>query len=185
MKKALLLFANGSEEIEAITLANILRRAGVAVTIAGVGATTLRGSRNITVGTDVELAEIADTAAEEYDLLLLPGGWEGTLIFCEDAAVQSLIKRFDSAKKTICAICAAPLALDRANVLAQRRFTCYPGIQQKMSAMGYENRKFVVSENVMTSRGPATAMDFALRIIRIVVGEAEFQSVAAELLYEI
>ena len=54
-----------------------------------------------------------------------------------------------------------------------------------MSAMGYENRKFVVSENVMTSRGPATAMDFALRIIRIVVGEAEFQSVAAELLYEI
>ena len=185
MKKALLLFANGSEEIEATTLANVLRRAAVEVTIAGIGGTTLRGSRNITIGADVDLAEIVDTAHETYDLLLLPGGWEGTLIFCEDLAVQSLIKRFDAEKKTICAICAAPLALDRANVLAQRRFTCYPGIQQKMSAMGYENRKFVVSENIMTSRGPATAMDFALRIIRIIVSEAVFQSVAAELLYEI
>ncbi|MFA6075861.1 MAG: DJ-1 family glyoxalase III [Negativicutes bacterium] len=185
MKKALIIIANGTEEIEATTLANVLRRADVEVTLAGVGGKTLRGSRNIIISADIELDEIVETAHETYDMLILPGGWGGTLVFCEDENVQLAIKRFDGAKKMICAICAAPLALDRANILLHHRFTCYPGIQQKMSALGYENRKFIVSDNILTSQGPATAMDFALRIIRIAVGENIFQSVAAELLYEI
>ncbi|MEI6285050.1 MAG: DJ-1 family glyoxalase III [Bacillota bacterium] len=185
MNKALILIANGTEEIEATTLANVLRRAEIEVTLAGVGGKLLRGSRNITICADVEFEEIADTAHDEFDILILPGGWGGTLIFCEDSNVQFTLKRFDSAKKMICAICAAPLALDRANILLNHRFTCFPGIEQKMSALGYENRKFVVSDNIFTSQGPATAMDFALRIVRAVVGEEKFLSVAAELLYEI
>lgn len=185
MKKVLILVANGSEEIETTTLGNVLRRAEVEVTLAGVDGKLLRGSRNITIKADIELSELGSAEQDTFDALILPGGWGGTLVFCENAAVQSLIKRFDVAGKMICAICAAPLALDSAGILSRHRFTCYPGLEQKMSAKGYENRKFVASENIYTSQGPATAMDFALQIVRVIAGDEVYKTVAAELLYDI
>ena len=182
MKKALVLIASGTEEIEVTSIVNILRRAEVSVTLAGVDGVQLRGSRKITICADIDLDEISDTAVADFDALILPGGWEGTLIFCDNYNVQTLIKGFDNTKKIIGAICAAPLALDRANILSSHRFTCYPGLQSKISASQYENSKIVVSGNIYTSQGPATAMDFALVLASALTDKATFKRVSTELL---
>jgi len=104
-------------------------------------------------------------------MIVLPGGWDGTYALADDANVQNILKEMDAKGKDIGAICAAPFALNKAGVLKQN-FTCYPSVEEQIREDGYTSSQKVVQDtNVMTSRGPATAICFALEIVKKLKGE--------------
>jgi 4-methyl-5(b-hydroxyethyl)-thiazole monophosphate biosynthesis len=177
MARALLLLAEGFEEIEAVTVIDILRRASVDVTVAALGASPVRGSHGIAVGAD---ATLADTLGQAFDALILPGGMPGSRHLKEDPRVLELVRQQVAAGKLTAAICAAPIALEAAGVLAGRRATSYPG-EELPSARTSEER--VVEDGpIVTSRGPGTAIDFALALVTRLVGLGAAQSVREKLL---
>ncbi len=169
MIKVLVPLAKGFEEIEAITIIDVLRRAEIEVIVASLDDNSLvKGANNITVQADLE---IKDINSDELDMIVLPGGWDGTYALADDANVQNILKEMDAKGKDIGAICAAPFALNKAGVLKQN-FTCYPSVEEQIREDGYTSSQKVVQDtNVMTSRGPATAICFALEIVKKLKGE--------------
>jgi 4-methyl-5(b-hydroxyethyl)-thiazole monophosphate biosynthesis len=180
MAVVLVPLATGFEEIEAISIIDVVKRAGIEVIIASVdGHTEVLGAHGITIKTEKSIKEIS---ADALDMIVLPGGWGGTKILAEDKKVQSLIKEMDAKGKYIGAICAAPFALDRAGVL-KTHFTCYPSVEEEIKNSGYDATKKVIKDkNILTSRGPATAICFGLEIVRILAGEELKESVKEGLL---
>lgn len=162
MSTALVLFAEGSEELEAITLVNILRRGGVTVTLAGLTDGALRGSRGIVIVPDTPLDAVLD---QEFDLIVLPGGMPGTTHLKADARVLSLLQRLQQQGKWIAAICAAPSVLAAAGLLDGKRATCYPTCLAAYPQVQVQTAAIVEDEQLLTSRGPGTAMDFALFLL--------------------
>lgn len=145
----------------------------------GVTDIEVKGAHGVRVKADVLLEEFD---ASSYDAVLLPGGWAGTLQLATHAKVQALLQAFDKAHKIVGAICAAPYVLDKAGIL-QGEFTCYPSIEEKISHGTFTNRAEVIeAAHIRTSQGPATAMCFALSIVRTFAGEAVEASVREELL---
>jgi len=177
MARALVPLAEGFEEIEGVTIIDILRRGGVAVDSAylpGEFATDLvTGANGITVQADIPLA---NAVVEEYDIIALPGGWGGTNRLAENELAQSLIKSFKEQGKWVAAMCAAPYALHVAGVLSPK-YTCYPGVEEQIRPQDWVNEKVVVDEKVITSQGPGTAICFALEIVRQLVGEESYTTV--------
>ncbi|MDD4884199.1 DJ-1 family glyoxalase III [Sulfuricurvum sp.] len=181
MSTVLIPLATGFEEIEAVTIIDVLRRGQVEVIIGSLqGETSVRGAHAITIATD---RDIADVQADELDMIVLPGGWGGTKALAANPTVQSLLKEMDAQNKPIGAICAAPFALDAAGVLKEG-YTCYPGIEDELSTGGFSGDKHAVvkSGNILTSRGPATAMCFALEIVRGLAGLSMYEKLRADLL---
>lgn len=180
MPKILVPLADGCEEIEAVTVIDILRRAELEVTVAGVTGTTVHASRGVKIQTDVLLDEVAET---EFDLIVLPGGAAGAQRLRDDQRVQSLLRRQNETGRGIAAICAAPMALAAAGVLDGRRATSYPGFLQPDDAELSEDA--VVEDGpIVTSRGPGTAMPFALTLVRRLCDQAKRDEVAQRLLFE-
>jgi protein deglycase len=177
-KKVVVLLASGFEEIEAVATVDVLRRGGVTVVIAGVDGEELTGANGITVKADVLLSGIDAT---DYDAVILPGGNGGTMRLCEDAAAQAFIKSFDAQGKTIAAICAAPIALDRAGVLKDE-YTCYPSCEQSIKSSRFVEKTVVESGNIITSRGPGTAIVFGLYLVEKFASKAKAESVKKGLL---
>jgi 4-methyl-5(b-hydroxyethyl)-thiazole monophosphate biosynthesis len=161
MARALVLLANGFEEIEAVTIIDVLRRAGVTTVAAGLSGERggARGAHGITLETDVTLDALD---AGPFDALVLPGGMPGSATLRDDARVQRLIQTFARDGKLVAAICAAPIALDSAGVLRGRRATCFPGFELPSAELREE--RVVEDGNVVTSRGPGTALEFALAL---------------------
>ncbi len=185
MASVLLPLAEGFEELEAVALIDVMRRGGVEVIVAYLesNATTnlVKGANGITVQADIS---IKDVSSDEFDMIVLPGGWGGTYALADDENVQRLLKEFQSKDKVIGAICAAPFALKRADVLTHK-YTCYPGAKDEIDHPGYrEDQKVVIDGNVMTSRGPGTAVCFGLEIVKRLVGEESFQVVKEGMLLE-
>lgn len=162
MSTALVLFAAGSEELEAITLVNILRRGGVTVTLAGLSDGALRGSRGIAIVPDTTLDAVL---AQDFDLVVLPGGMPGTNHLKADARVLSLLQRLHQQGKWIAAICAAPSVLAAAGLLGGKRATCYPTCLDAYPQVQVQTTAIVEDGQLLTSRGPGTAMDFALFLL--------------------
>lgn len=161
--KALVPVANGSEEMEAVIIIDTLRRAEWDVTVAGLSPGTLEASRGVKLVADVDWDDVNPM---DYDVLLLPGGFGGTMAFCEHAGVQQALIDFDAAGKWLGCICAAALALNEAGVLKGKKFTCYPGVEQKLPAdVQPINEIVVVDGHLITSQGPGTAFEFALKLI--------------------
>ncbi len=163
--KIAVLLAEGFEEIEAITVVDVLRRAELDVTTVAVGeATAVRGAHGLTLEADSRLDDKL-----EVDALVLPGGSAGARRLRDDERVQELIKRHAALrKKTLAAICAAPIALAKAGVLRDHHVTCYPGFEDEVKRGGAhlrEGEQVVIDGNVVTSRGPGTAMAFALALV--------------------
>ncbi|MDZ8119425.1 DJ-1 family glyoxalase III [Pontiella agarivorans] len=155
--------ANGSEEMEAVIIIDTLRRAEFEVTVAGLTAGTIEASRGVKLVPDTTW-ELVDPA--DFDVLLLPGGFGGTEAFMAHAGVQQALKDFDAAGKWFGCICAAALALNEAGVLEGKRFTCYPGVEQKLPPnVQPERDPVVVDGHLITSQGPGTAFEFALKVI--------------------
>jgi len=180
MKRVLVPIAKGFEEIEAISIIDVLRRANIDVVVAGVGESkTVEGANGIKIECDT----LANTlSAEDLNMVVLPGGWGGTDILSKDEHIQKILKDMASSDKRVGAICAAPFALNQAGVLADE-FTCYPSVEEQINKNGYRSDKMVVkSGNVMTSRGPGTALCFGLSIVRELAGEEQYQALKSGLL---
>ncbi len=176
MAHILVPLAEGFEELEAITLIDLLRRAGFDVVSAGLDDQPVQASRGTVIIPDTSLAKVED---QHFDLIVLPGGLPGADHLRDDATLQAMLKKQNQAGKMIGAICAAPKALASAGVLDGRQITCYPGALGEVDSSHFEitNDRVKIDGNVMTSRGPGTAMDFALAIIEQLGGKALRESV--------
>ena len=178
MKTALVLFAAGSEELEAVTVVNILRRAGVTVTLAGLSEGALKGSRGITLQPDTTLdAGLND----DFDMLVLPGGMPGTRHLQADTRVLKLAQDMAKRGRYVTAICAAPMVLATAGLLAGKRATCYPTCLDEFPSVQLQTTAVVEDGKLITSRGPGTAMDFALTLAERLTGKARRDEVEAGL----
>ena len=179
--KVLVPLAKGFEEIEAVSIIDILRRAEIEVIIASLNDDMLvLGANGITLQADKHIKDIYVT---ELEMIALPGGWGGTHALADDINVQNILKEMDAKGKNIAAICAAPYALNKAGVL-KSKYTCYPSVEDEIKRDGYQGDSAMVveDENIMTSRGPATAICFALKIVKKLKGEATYNRVKSGLL---
>jgi 4-methyl-5(b-hydroxyethyl)-thiazole monophosphate biosynthesis len=180
-KKVVVPLAKGFEEIEAVTIIDVLRRAEIEVFVASLDVQkNVTGANGITIVADVE---VGDVNADMLDMVVLPGGWDGTYALADDENVQNLLREMDAKGKNIGAICAAPFALNKAGVLKER-YTCYPSVEEQIGKDGYEGASAMVIEdaNVMTSRGPATALCFALEIVKKLEGIEKYNTLREGLL---
>ncbi len=178
MKNVLVLFAEGSEELEAITIVNILRRAGVSVTLAGLNTGALRGSRGVMLMPDKSLDDVLH---EEFDMVVLPGGQPGTNHLKADARVLGLVQRMEKQGKYVAAICAAPSVLATAGLLDSKQATSFPGALDPYPKVKKQHTAIVEDGRIITSRGPGTAMDFALTLAERLAGSAKRREVEAGL----
>ncbi|WP_331774073.1 DJ-1 family glyoxalase III [Sulfurospirillum sp. 1612] len=167
MSKVLVLLANGFEEIEALSVVDVLRRANIEVVMAAIDKKQVTGAHNVKVQADMHILDVKNS---DFDMVVLPGGLPGATNLEKDENVQKLLKDFDHDNKAIGAICAAPIALQRAGVL-KKTYTCYPSFENNIRQEGYLSDQDVVNdENVTTSRGPATAMKFGLALVEKLAG---------------
>lgn len=178
MKNALVLFADGSEELEAVTVVNILRRAGIAVTLAGLTAGALRGSRGVMLMPDTTLDAVLH---DSFDIVVLPGGQPGTNHLRADARVLKLVQQMSAQGKYVSAICAAPSVLASAGLLDGKKATSFPTCLDGFPKVHLQTAAVVEDGKLITSRGPGTAMDFALTLVERLVGAAKRQEVEAGL----
>ena len=176
MATALVLLADGFEEIEAVTIIDVLRRGEVAVTTASLGGKQVRGSHDIALESDALLDAVS---VEQFDALVLPGGPAAKTLRDEPRA-QAAIKRAAAAGKLVAAVCAAPIALEAAGILKGKRATAYPG--NALPSAQFIEEPVVEDGNVVTSRGPGTTMAFALKLVERLSGPAIAQTTAARLL---
>ncbi len=175
MSSAAVLLADGLEEIEAVTIIDVLRRAGIDVTTAGLDATDIDGSHNIDLEADTTLSEIEERS---FDVVILPGGEPGTTHLQEDPRVQKLLKKQHQDGRKIAAICAAPRVLSEAGLLEGRQATSHQGVRDKLDTAEYTETPVATSERIITSRGPGTAIPFALELVRDLVGEEKANDLA-------
>ena len=181
MANILVPISNGFEEIEAITIIDVCRRANINVTIAGVEDLEITGAHGIKIFSN---AKIENISSEDFDMIVLPGGLPNAFTLAENKKVQSLLKDFKSNNKKIGAICAAPYALHTADVLNEN-YTCYPSFEQKIKLNGYQKDKAVITDNdVITSKGPASAMNFALESVNILCDKETYTNVKNGLLFQ-
>jgi 4-methyl-5(b-hydroxyethyl)-thiazole monophosphate biosynthesis len=178
MKTALVLFADGSEELEAVSVINILRRAGVNVTVAGLHGGPLRGSRGTVLVPDATLDE---ALTRQYDMVVLPGGQPGSDNLKADARVLKLVRQMHDANKYVAAICAAPSVLATAGLLDGKRATSFPGSLDAFPKVLRQPQAVVEDGKLITSRGPGTAMDFALTLAERLTSHAKRMEVEAGL----
>ncbi|WP_321313024.1 DJ-1 family glyoxalase III [Halarcobacter sp.] len=168
MSKILLPISNGFEEIEALTIADVCRRAEIEVTIASIEDIEVLGAHKISINADTLLKDINP---DDFDMIVLPGGLPNAFNLADDELLKKILKKFKNDNKYIGAICAAPYALHKADVL-NKEYTCYPSFEQKIDSSNYIEDKIIVKdEKVITSKGPATAMPFALELVKMLKGE--------------
>ena len=168
MAKVAVILANGFEEIEALTVVDVLRRANISCDMVGFEE-RVTGSHDIQVKAD----RVFDGDLSDYDLLVLPGGMPGSANLRDNQALISEIQSFNQEGKKISAICAAPIALHQAGVLKDKHFTCYDGVQENITDGIYQKETVVVDGNLTTSRGPSTALAFAYELVAQLGGDAE------------
>jgi 4-methyl-5(b-hydroxyethyl)-thiazole monophosphate biosynthesis len=179
-KKVLVPISDGFEEIEALTIIDVLRRAGADVTVAGLNDLKVKGRSNVTVIADKVMDE--SLIHDHFDMLTLPGGLPNAYTLRDDPKIISFIKEMDKSDKFVTAICAAPAALKKAGVLKGHKATNYPGVAADLSGEDYVEQAVVESENIITSRGPGTAMEFALSLVKKLFGKEKAAQIAEDLL---
>jgi len=153
--------AEGFEEIEAIAVIDVLRRANIKVDVVGIEDEIVAGRNGVKILCD---KIITDVKPDDYDGIVLPGGNPGYKNLENSQQVINLIKAYNSRGKLIAAICASPTILEKIGVLEGKKATCYPTLKDKLK--NYVDEKVVVDKNVITSQGPGTAIEFALEIVR-------------------
>jgi len=180
MATVLVPLAQGCEELEAVTIIDLLRRAGITVVTAGLDGAPVKASRGVTLVPDTDL----DTAlAQDYDMVVLPGGLPGADHLDEDPRVKELLRKMAASGRFTAAICAAPKVLANAGLLSGKAATSFPGILDGMCLADVSFREDAVVQDgkVITSRGPGTAMDFALTLIETLEGPARREEVESKL----
>ena len=173
MKRVLVPLAEGFEELEAVTIIDILRRAGIEVVVASLAGSPVTGSHGIRIAADTPLAALVE---QDFDMIALPGGMPGAEHLRNDPRIAGFVRRLHDLGRPVAAICAAPMVLAAAGILEGRRATSYPGFLD-----GATGEAVVVDRNVITSRGPGTALDFALALVEELLGPAARQSTESRL----
>lgn len=165
--------ADGFEEIEAVTIIDVLRRAGVQVTSLYLKKNQVTGSHGITLAAD---KNIDDIRASDYDCIVLPGGMPGSSNLKEDPRVISLVKEVYQAGKVTAALCAAPMVLGHAGVLNGKRATCFPGFEDHMTGATALPDPVVKDGSIITGKGPGCALPFALELVAALAGREKADS---------
>jgi 4-methyl-5(b-hydroxyethyl)-thiazole monophosphate biosynthesis len=178
MKRVLVPLAEGFEELEAVTIIDVLRRAGIDVVVASLGDSPVAGSHGIRIAADTPLGALAE---QQFDMIALPGGMPGAEHLKKDARVAELIHRLCGEGKPVAAICAAPMVLAAAGVLDGRRATSYPGFLKDAKQTTVVADAVVSDSGIITSRGPGTALDFALALVAELAGRDVRNEVEAAL----
>ncbi|MDH5370459.1 MAG: DJ-1/PfpI family protein [Gammaproteobacteria bacterium] len=180
MPTVLVPLAQGCEELEAITVTDLLTRAGIHVVTAGLDEKVVIASRGMKLVPDKELNEVL---SDDFDMIVLPGGLPGADHLNNDQRIQTIVKRLATNNKYTAAICAAPRVLATAGLLDGKQATSFPGALDNfpVNNMTYEEKAVVVDGKVITSRGPGTAMDFSLTLIELLAGKEKRDEVEAAL----
>ena len=184
MSKVYVLFAEGFEEIEGLTVVDLMRRAGIEVVMTSINLsdTVVKGARGITITTDISI----ENAIEEGDMVVLPGGMPGTTNLMNSAYVRDMVSNYYEAGKYVAAICAAPTVLSDLGILADKRATSYPGMQASVKCAKYDDHSSVVVDgNVITSRGLGTAIDFSLKLIELLKDKESADKIAESVVYKV
>ncbi|MDF2537907.1 MAG: hypothetical protein K0S76_928 [Herbinix sp.] len=182
MAMVYIFLADGFEEIEGLTVVDLLRRAKIDIRMVSItGNKLVTGSHQITVLAD-DLFENMDFS--DAEMLVLPGGMPGTTNLSMHEGLDGLLREFHSKGKALAAICAAPSILGTKGLLTGKHAVCYPGYEEKLLGATIYNTSVVVDGNVTTSKGMGTSIDFSLSIIQSIAGEAEAKKIAAAIQYQ-
>lgn len=167
-KRVLVVLADGFEEIEAVTPIDVLRRAGLTVTVAGIGRTTVTGAHGLALQADIELSDYSGIP----DAIVLPGGMPGAANLAASKPLAGLIQKTYEAGKWVAAICASPaVVLAPLGVLDGKKATCYPGFESRLGArVELSPDRVIMAGNVLTSKGPGTALEFSLKLAAELAG---------------
>lgn len=169
MKKVAILFAEGFEEIEALTPVDVFRRANFQCDMIGLTSKRVTGSHGIVI----EVDKCFDGELSDYDLIVLPGGMPGATHLRNHQGLIRELQRQASFGKFIAAICAAPLVLAEAGLLINRHYTCYPGIEKEIQDGYVQACPVVVDDKIVTSRGAGTSLAFSYRLVELLGGDGE------------
>lgn len=181
MAKVTVILADGFEEVEAMAIVDVLRRAQIEVVIAGLHEGPISSARRVKVIPDTVIDTIK---VEDFDMLVLPGGQPGSDNLNADKRVRDLIRNFNSAGKLTGAICAAPYVLANAGILDGKNVTSYPGFEDRLGSALYKEKTVVEDGNVLTSRGPGTALCFALAIVESLAGKEKSRQIKEAMLVQ-
>ena len=179
MKKVCLLLAKGFEEIEALTVCDVIRRANIICDLVSIGEKQVESSHGVVVQAD----KIFDEDME-YDLVVIPGGMPGATNLRDDERVIKLIKKQNKEGKLIGAICAGPIVLGKAEIIEGKNITSYPGYEDELPNCEYSEDTVVVDGNIITSRGPATAMAFSYKLLEKLGYEHKVEGISSGMLYK-
>lgn len=177
--KALVPFAEGFEDLEAIGIVDILRRAGIQVDTAGLNRKKVKGSRGTVVEVDMKFGEVN---VQTYDIIALPGGMPGSANLRDDERILRAVREMYEERKLVAAICAAPVVLYRAGILEGKRFTIHPSARSEVDNRALDV-ELVVDENVVTAWSAGTVIKFALKLVELVCGAEKVREVQSSLLY--
>ena len=182
-KKVALFLADGFEEVEALTVVDILRRAGITCQMVSIknNDTSVISSHNVWITADVSIGSIC---FDDYDMLVLPGGMPGTKNLASCSTLTDGLRSFYAYGKEIAAICAAPTILAGLGFLRGVRATCYPGMESQMDGAILTHEAAVVSGNIITGRGVGCAIPFALKIVEHYLGASEADKISAGIVYK-
>jgi 4-methyl-5(b-hydroxyethyl)-thiazole monophosphate biosynthesis len=181
--KVIVFLANGFEEVEALTVVDYLRRMDITVdTVSITNEAKVTGSHGIPVLADKNLGNIKDIS--EYDGVVIPGGLPGATNLRDESKVIDIVKTMYENNKLTAAICAGPIVLERAGIIDGKKITSYPGFQEQLAGAKYQEQAVVRDENIITARGPALAVDFAIEIVRHLLGDEKASKLKAGILYK-
>ena len=181
MKKTAILFAQGFEEVEALTVVDLLRRAKIGCDIISLAdSDCVTGAHGIRIGADRSFSE---TDFSPYDAVILPGGMPGTTNLAADERVLALLRNFADAGKLTATICAAPTVLAKAGLLKDKKAVCYPGMEEQLTGAKVSFDPVAVDGTVITSRGLGTAIPFALSIVEYFEGQGRAEALASSVVY--
>lgn len=178
--KLLVLLAEGFEEIETVTTADVLRRAGLTCHLCSMEEEMVKGAHNIWVKSDVNIEGIK---INNYDGVILPGGMPGATNLRDDYRVLDILQKFNEEGKIIAAICAAPIVLEKADIIGDKEITSYPSFKEEFKSSKYVEDKVIQQDNIITSRGPATALDFAYKILENFITTKDIDDLKSEMLF--
>ncbi len=177
------LFADGFEEIEAVSPADVLRRAGLTVkTVSTTGGYTAIGAHGIPFVCDMLITDLDSISIGEISCVILPGGMPGAKNLFENGKVTALIKEINALGGIVAAICAAPFILGRLGLLSGKKATCYPGFESELTGAEICQDKAVKDGNIITAKGPGAALDFARLISEALCGEEKTNEIFSSMI---
>ncbi len=182
--KAIVFLADGFEEVEALTTVDYLRRAGIEVdTVSIARSREVKGAHDISVWADQTMDGIEGIGS--FDGVIIPGGMPGASNLRDDARVINIVKKAYENHKLVAAICAGPIVLKKAGIMEGKKITSYPGFEKQLSGGIYQEQSVVRDGNLITARGPALAVDFAVEIVTYLLGEKKARKLKDGILYQV